>query len=44
MKKLLNLIKKLTKKQKGIQLENKVYIDCKDLFCVSVPTETAVKL
>ncbi len=39
MKKLLNLIKKITKKQKGIQIKEKVYINCKDLFTFSVPTE-----
>ncbi len=43
MKKLLNLIKKLSKKQKSIQIQEKVYIDCKDLFLVSVPTKQAVK-
>ncbi len=44
MKKLLRLLKKLLKKQKGIQIKDKVYIDCRDLFLVSVPNETAVKL
>ncbi len=39
MKKLLNLIKKLTKKQSEIQIKERVYIDCKDLFRFSVPTE-----
>ena len=39
MKKLLNVIKKLVKKQKEIQIKEKVYIDCKDLFALSALTD-----
>ncbi len=34
MKRLLNFLKNITKKNKGIILQDKVYIDCKDLFLI----------